>query len=108
MANKIRPASGHARLLGAEDARPRPDARLGNFALRIQQARGEVLQVNQGRFIRRSIASNSRGSSTEWGDSENNRQAKYYQLTKAGESSWPKRPGTGSGSADAVASILAH
>ncbi|MGA3236797.1 MAG: PadR family transcriptional regulator [Bryobacteraceae bacterium] len=53
--------------------------------LRIGQISGEALQIEQGalypalfRLERQQLLS------TEWGVSENNRRAKYYQLTAAG------------------------
>jgi PadR family transcriptional regulator PadR len=56
------------------------------IAQRIRQVSREVLQVNQGalypalhRLERQSWIT------AEWGESENNRRAKYYSLTKSGK-----------------------
>jgi PadR family transcriptional regulator PadR len=53
--------------------------------LRIQQISGEQLVIQQGSLypaLYRLEASGAIGS--EWGESENNRRAKYYSLTTAG------------------------
>jgi transcriptional regulator len=52
---------------------------------RIQQISDGVLQVNQGSLYPALLRLEQRGRITsEWGTSENNRQAKYYSLTRAG------------------------
>jgi len=52
---------------------------------RIQQISDGVLQVNQGSLYPALVRLEQRGwISSEWGTSENNRQAKYYTLTRAG------------------------
>jgi|SRR5689334_8011503 transcriptional regulator len=52
---------------------------------RIQQISDGVLQVNQGSLYPALLRLEQRGWITsEWGTSENNRQAKYYSLTRAG------------------------
>jgi PadR family transcriptional regulator PadR len=52
---------------------------------RIQQISEGVLQVNQGSLYPALVRLEQRGwISSEWGTSENNRQAKYYTLTKSG------------------------
>ena len=52
---------------------------------RIQQISEGVLQVNQGSLYPALVRLEQRGwISSEWGTSENNRQAKYYTLTRAG------------------------
>jgi transcriptional regulator len=55
------------------------------IAVRIQQITGGVLQIQQGsiypalhRLQRRGVVR------ANWGTTENNRRAKYYELTKAG------------------------
>jgi transcriptional regulator len=53
---------------------------------RIQQMSAEVLRVNQGSLYPALQRLESAGwVSAEWGSSENNRQAKFYRLTRAGQ-----------------------
>jgi PadR family transcriptional regulator PadR len=55
-------------------------------AQRIQQISSNVLQVNQGSLYPAMHRLEDRGwIEAEWGTSENNRKAKFYRLTKAGE-----------------------
>ena len=52
---------------------------------RIQQVSNGVLNINQGSLYPALYRLEEQGwISSEWGNSENNRQAKYYQLTRAG------------------------
>ena len=52
---------------------------------RIQQVSDEVLRVNQGSLYPALQRLETAGwIEAEWGASENNRQAKFYRLTKAG------------------------
>ena len=52
---------------------------------RIQQLSRDVLQVNQGSLYPALHRLEDQGwIASEWGTSENNRRAKYYQLTAAG------------------------
>ena len=75
---------------------------------RIQQISNEVLQVPQGSLYPALHRLEERGwIKAEWGPSENNRRARYYELTRAGRkqlavetSNWEKLAG-------AVAQILA-
>jgi PadR family transcriptional regulator PadR len=54
-------------------------------SLRIQQVSQEVLQVNQGSLYPALHRLEQQGLiAAEWGNSENNRQAKFYELTKRG------------------------
>ena len=58
------------------------------ISLRIQQVSEDVLQVNQGSLYPALHRLEQQGLiDAEWGNSENNRQAKFYQLTRAAESS---------------------
>lgn len=65
---------------------------------RIHQVSSEVLQVRQGSLYPSLHRLERRGwIKARWGASENNRRAKYYELTKAGrkqleaeESDWKK------------------
>ena len=55
-------------------------------AQRIQQFSRDVLQVNQGSLYPALHRLEDRGwIAAEWGTSENNRRAKFYRLTKAGQ-----------------------
>jgi PadR family transcriptional regulator, regulatory protein PadR len=53
--------------------------------LRIQQISGEELVIQQGSLYPALYRLEHQGAiASEWGESENNRRAKYYRLTKAG------------------------
>ena len=53
--------------------------------LRIQQISGEELVIQQGSLYPALYRLEHQGViSSEWGDSENNRRAKYYRLTPSG------------------------
>ena len=55
------------------------------IAERIQQLSQDVLTVGEGSLYPALYRLQERGwIESEWGQSENNRRAKYYQLTKAG------------------------
>ena len=55
------------------------------ISLRIQQMSHDVLQVQQGSLYPALHRLEQRGwIDAEWGDSDNNRKAKFYRLTKAG------------------------
>lgn len=52
---------------------------------RIQQLSRDVLQVNQGSLYPALYRLESKGwIRSEWGSSENNRRARFYELTKPG------------------------
>lgn len=56
-----------------------------DIAQRIRQVSRDVLQVNQGSLYPALHRLEAQGwISSEWGASENNRQAKFYRLTPAG------------------------
>ena len=56
------------------------------IAQRIRQVSKEVLQVNQGALYPALHRLEQQGwIEAEWGESENNRRAKYYALTKSGK-----------------------
>jgi PadR family transcriptional regulator PadR len=56
------------------------------IAQRIQQVSQEVLRVNQGSLYPALHRLEGEGwIAAEWGASENNRKAKYYRLTRAGQ-----------------------
>ena len=53
--------------------------------LRIQQISGELLQIQQGSLYPALYRLEHQGLiSSEWGESENKRKAKFYRLTAAG------------------------
>ncbi len=55
-------------------------------AARIRQLSNEVLQVNQGALYPALHRLEHAGwIASTWGESENNRKAKYYSLTRAGK-----------------------
>ena len=55
------------------------------IARRIEQISGELLSVNQGTLYPVLLKLEQEGSiASEWGASENNRQARFYRLTRAG------------------------
>jgi transcriptional regulator len=56
------------------------------IAQRIQQISGQVLKVNQGSLYPALQRLETAGwIDAEWGASENNRQARFYNLTRKGE-----------------------
>jgi PadR family transcriptional regulator PadR len=56
------------------------------IALRIRQLSKDVLQVNQGALYPALHRLEQHGwIKASWGDSENNRRAKFYSLTRAGD-----------------------
>jgi len=56
------------------------------IARRIEQTSGDQLQVNYGTLYPALVKLEQEGKiSAEWGVSENNRKAKYYRLTLAGQ-----------------------
>jgi transcriptional regulator len=53
--------------------------------LRIQQLSGEELVIQQGSLYPALYRLEHQGAiASEWGESDNNRKAKYYELTRAG------------------------
>jgi PadR family transcriptional regulator, regulatory protein PadR len=56
------------------------------IARRIEQTSGHLLEVNYGTLYPALLKLEQEGYiSSEWGVSENNRKAKYYRLTHAGQ-----------------------
>jgi transcriptional regulator len=56
------------------------------IARRIEQVSGDVLSVNYGTLYPALLKLEQEGFiASEWGVSDNNRKAKYYSLTKAGQ-----------------------
>jgi PadR family transcriptional regulator PadR len=75
---------------------------------RIQQISDDVLRVNQGSPYPALHRLESAGwIESEWGASENNRQAKFYKLTRAGQKQLRQETAHWERMAGAVARILA-
>ena len=56
------------------------------IARRIEQLSNDLLRMNQGTLYPAVLRLEQRGwISSKWGLSENNRRAKYYSLTRAGQ-----------------------
>ena len=56
------------------------------LARRIEQISGNLLAVNQGTLYPVLLKLENEGIiASEWGSSENNRRARFYQLTRAGK-----------------------
>ncbi|MGH9442670.1 MAG: PadR family transcriptional regulator [Thermoanaerobaculia bacterium] len=74
---------------------------------RIQQISRDVLQVNQGSLYPALARLEVAGwIEAEWGLSENNRQAKYYTLTKTGRSQLERETANWRRLSEAVARVL--
>jgi len=55
------------------------------IARRIEQVSGDAVLLNQGTIYASLVRLQQRGwISAEWGTSENNRKAKFYEITKVG------------------------
>jgi transcriptional regulator len=73
----------------------------------IQQVSRDVLQVNQGSLYPALHRLEQQGLiESEWGNSENNRQAKFYQLTRAGRKQLAEETKNWQRLSEAVARIL--
>lgn len=56
------------------------------IARRIEQISGDLLSVNQGTLYPVLLRLEQEGAvESDWGASENNRRARFYRLTKAGQ-----------------------
>lgn len=76
-------------------------------AQRIQQISKDVLRVNQGSLYPALRRLERRGwIEAEWGESDNNRRARYYRLTKAGRKQLGEETREWERLAQAVARIL--
>ncbi|MGB2715917.1 MAG: PadR family transcriptional regulator [Vicinamibacterales bacterium] len=79
------------------------------ISLRIQAVSEDVLQVNQGSLYPALHRLEQQGLiASQWGASENNRQAKYYELTRLGRKQLAAETKNWERLAGAVARILAH
>src|ERR1700740_1381687 len=75
--------------------------------LRIQQISGERLEILQGSFYTAVYRLERNGwIEGEWGESENNRKAKFYRLTASGKRQLKEETAKWSDMASVVASIL--
>lgn len=75
---------------------------------RIQQVSGDVLQVNQGSLYPAVYRLKQQGFiDAWWGNTENNRVAKYYQLTRVGRRRLAEEMRNWKRIADAVSTVLA-
>jgi transcriptional regulator len=74
---------------------------------RIQQISNGVLNINQGSLYPALYRLEQQGwIKAEWGNSENNRQAKFYELTRAGRKQLAEETENWERLATAVAQIL--
>jgi PadR family transcriptional regulator, regulatory protein PadR len=79
------------------------------IALSIQQVSRDVLQVNQGSLYPALHRLEQQGLvAAQWGSSDNNRQAKYYELTKAGRKQLVEETRSWERLSDAVGRVLAN
>ena len=77
--------------------------------LRIQQISGEKLLIQQGSLYPALYRLEHQGAITgEWGESENNRRAKYYRLTALGKKQLQLETESWQRFADAVALVLRY
>jgi PadR family transcriptional regulator len=77
------------------------------ISVRIQQISKDVLRVNQGSLYPALRRLERRGwIEAEWGESENNRRARFYHLTKAGRKQLKEETQEWERLAQAVARIL--
>src|SRR5512147_540196 len=75
--------------------------------LRIQQISKEVLKIQQGSLYPALYRLEAHGLiASEWGESENNRKAKYYSLTSAGRARLRKETESWMRFATAIADAL--
>ena len=75
--------------------------------LRIQQISGERLEILQGSFYTAVYRLERNGwIEGEWGESENNRKAKFYRLTAAGKQRFKSETEKWTEMTDVVSSVL--
>ena len=76
--------------------------------LRIQQISGEELVIQQGSLYPALYRLEHQGAiASEWGESENNRKAKYYNLTAAGRERLAEETGKWNRMAGIIGTVLA-
>jgi len=77
------------------------------IAKRIQQVSRDVLSITQGSLYPALHRLEQQGLiASEWGNSENNRQAKFYELTKRGRKQLTEETANWERLAQAVARVL--
>ena len=77
------------------------------IARRIQQVSKEVLRVEEGSLYPALHRLEVQGRiASEWRTTENNRNAKYYQLTRAGRKQLEREATRWNAIADAIAAVL--
>ncbi len=75
--------------------------------LRIQQISGEELVIQQGSLYPALYRLEAQGAiASEWGESENNRRAKYYSLTAIGRARLEEETGKWNRMAGIIGTIL--
>jgi transcriptional regulator len=75
--------------------------------LRIQQISGDQLEIQQGSLYPALYRLEHQGAITsEWGESENNRRAKFYRLTAAGRVQLRTETGKWNRMTEVIAGIL--
>jgi PadR family transcriptional regulator len=79
------------------------------ISLSIQEVSRDVLQVNQGSLYPALHRLEQQGLiEAEWGSSDNNRQAKFYQLTRAGRKQLTEETRNWERLSEAVGRILSN
>ncbi|HEY6449020.1 MAG TPA: PadR family transcriptional regulator [Acidobacteriaceae bacterium] len=74
---------------------------------RVQQVSGEVLRIQQGSLYPALHRLERRGwIKSRWGTSDNNRRARYYELTKSGQKQLAAEQGAWEALTAAVAQVL--
>ena len=77
--------------------------------LRIQQISGDQLEIQQGSLYPALYRLEHQGLiASEWGESENNRRARFYRLTAAGRKKLQKETENWNRMADVIGSILSR
>jgi PadR family transcriptional regulator PadR len=108
MAQKSDLLQGTLDLLILRTLAPGPQHGWG-ISLNIQQVSEDVLQVNQGSLYPALHRLEQQGLiESEWGNSENNRQAKFYQLTRAGRKQLTEETRNWERLSEAVRRVLAN
>jgi len=75
--------------------------------LRIQQLSGDQFEIQQGSLYPALYRLEHQGTiRSEWGESENNRRAKFYRLTVAGRAQLKAETGKWNRMAEVIAGIL--
>ena len=78
------------------------------IARRIEQTSGDLLSVNYGTLYPSLLKLEQEGYiDSEWGQSDNNRKAKYYRLTRAGRKQLAKEAQEGGRATAILARFLA-